>query len=205
MNSQTEPKKGLAVASLILGILSVTCLGILAGIPAVITGHMARGRTRRQPDQFAGAGMALAGVIMGYLGVLVTVVLLIVAVRTFPDLARLRGQAQDIRCINQLKQVGLALRVYANDHNDALPPDFLSITTELGSPDVLLCPEDHTRQANRNQHPGWDTNNYSYEFLVPGGKAANLVSEVVVRCPVHGHILLGDGAVQRGRSPRRGR
>src|SRR5262245_56978849 len=41
--------KTLATVSLVLGIMSVSCLWILAGIPAIITGHIAQSRARRSP------------------------------------------------------------------------------------------------------------------------------------------------------------
>ena len=65
-------QRGLAITSLVLGLLSLVCFGPLAGIPAVICGHLARGRARRLPGQYGGAGLALAGLIMGYVGVVVT-------------------------------------------------------------------------------------------------------------------------------------
>jgi hypothetical protein len=54
---------GLAIASLILSILG--CFGLTA-IAAVICGHMARKRISRDPS-LKGGGMALAGLIIGYL------------------------------------------------------------------------------------------------------------------------------------------
>src|SRR5436853_4454186 len=57
---------GKAVASLVLGILSVTILWIIAGIPAIILGHLSRSSIRRSIGELKGNGMALAGLIMGY-------------------------------------------------------------------------------------------------------------------------------------------
>jgi len=64
---------GLAIASLILGIASlVMCLGPLAGIPGVICGHMALGRIKASGQ--GGRGMAIAGLVMGYLGIVVIII-----------------------------------------------------------------------------------------------------------------------------------
>ncbi|HEV7405959.1 MAG TPA: type II secretion system major pseudopilin GspG [Chthoniobacteraceae bacterium] len=60
----------LATTSLVLGLLSFFCFSFLAGIPAIICGHKARGRVQRAPEQFGGAGMALAGLILGYFSLL---------------------------------------------------------------------------------------------------------------------------------------
>ncbi len=56
---------GLATASLVCGICSAF-LGPLTGIPAVITGHMALGRIKKSGGALQGHGMALAGLILGY-------------------------------------------------------------------------------------------------------------------------------------------
>lgn len=66
-------KKGLAIASLILGILSMVMFGILSAIPGIITGHMARSRASKDPVNYGGAGMALAGLILSYLAILISV------------------------------------------------------------------------------------------------------------------------------------
>jgi hypothetical protein len=55
---------GLAVASLVCGVGGLACA--VTAVPAIITGHMARGQIKRNPA-LRGAGMALAGLILGYL------------------------------------------------------------------------------------------------------------------------------------------
>jgi len=59
---------GLAIASLVLGILTVVaCMGPFAGIPAIVCGHLARRDCRRDPS-VGGDGLALGGLIVGYVG-----------------------------------------------------------------------------------------------------------------------------------------
>ncbi|WP_307805214.1 DUF4190 domain-containing protein [Microbacterium sp. BLY] len=71
-----RPSSGLAITSLVCGIAGVVLfwavLPMLASIAAVITGHMALGQIRRSPG-LGGRGMAIAGLILGYImiGVLV--------------------------------------------------------------------------------------------------------------------------------------
>lgn len=60
----------LAVVSLVTGILGWTLLPLLGTIAAIITGHMARGEIRRRPDQLEGDGLALAGLILGWVAVI---------------------------------------------------------------------------------------------------------------------------------------
>ena len=70
MYYQAPPTSGLAITSMVCGILGlVTCL-MLPGIPAVICGHMALNRIADPSMRLGGRGMAIAGLIMGYLSLL---------------------------------------------------------------------------------------------------------------------------------------
>jgi len=68
MNEGAAKTSAGAIASLVLGILSVLLLGLLAGIPAVICGHMSLSRISRDA-LLAGRGLAIAGLIAGYVGI----------------------------------------------------------------------------------------------------------------------------------------
>jgi hypothetical protein len=72
MEEQRKPWSGLAIASLVGGVLSLG-LGFLTGIPAVICGHLGRARIRKSGGGLRGKGMALAGVVLGYLMSVVSV------------------------------------------------------------------------------------------------------------------------------------
>lgn len=80
------PTSGLAVASLITGIagivLSFAVFPLLASIAAVITGHMAL-KQIRQNSAVGGRGMAIAGLILGYVGVGILALTIIVTVFSF--------------------------------------------------------------------------------------------------------------------------
>ena len=64
---RTEP---LSIWSLVLGVLSLAGCSFLAGIPAVICGHVGLGRIKRDPS-LDGKAIAIAGLITGYISVLV--------------------------------------------------------------------------------------------------------------------------------------
>jgi hypothetical protein len=57
-------------------------------------------------------------------------------------LEQARARAQRVATINQLKQIGLALLIHANDHGDRLALHFADILPYLGDPRVLLRPGD---------------------------------------------------------------
>ncbi len=67
----------LAVWSLVLGILGILTLGI-PSIAAIICGHLSHRRIRRSAELLTGKGLAIAGFVLGYIG-LVLGPLLIVA------------------------------------------------------------------------------------------------------------------------------
>lgn len=80
---QAGGEKGLAIASMVCGILSLVCFGPLAGLPAVIMGHMSMGRIKRGEMSADGKGFALAGLIMGYLCLVGTVLFILFYVVLF--------------------------------------------------------------------------------------------------------------------------
>ena len=71
---------GLAIASLVCGILAVvSCyFGGLTGIPAVICGHLALSKIPQSPVPISGRGMAIAGLVMGYLGILFSLAVVVI-------------------------------------------------------------------------------------------------------------------------------
>ncbi|MCK9304426.1 MAG: DUF4190 domain-containing protein [Bacteroidales bacterium] len=66
-------KTGLALSSLICGILGGWASTL--SIPAVICGHMALSRANKEPDVYGGKGMAIAGLVLGYLGLVLAIIL----------------------------------------------------------------------------------------------------------------------------------
>lgn len=106
-----RPSSGMAVASLILGVLSFACLSIFGGIPAIICGHAARARIRQFPAQYTGAGMALAGLILGYFSVAI-IAFAIVAAIVVPSFARSGEQAKIRRAEAEIASLKTALSAY---------------------------------------------------------------------------------------------
>jgi hypothetical protein len=62
---EKPPASTAAVVALVCGIL--LCLGPFTGIPAIIAGVIARRAASRAPQAIGGAGMALAGILLGVL------------------------------------------------------------------------------------------------------------------------------------------
>src|SRR5436309_5703565 len=62
-----------AIWSLVLAILSFTCGWLLTAIPAVICGHIARSKIRKSGGALRGKRIATAGLILGYLALVLGV------------------------------------------------------------------------------------------------------------------------------------
>lgn len=72
-----RPTSTTAVVSLISGLLGWTLLPLLGSVVAIITGHIARSEIRRNPESLQGDGLAVAGLILGYAGIAIGVVIFV--------------------------------------------------------------------------------------------------------------------------------
>ena len=129
----------MAVASLVLGILGLfTCggtafFGLILGIIAMVKVSNSRGELR-------GKGLALAGVVTS--GIFL-VMMPIFAALLLPALAAAKQKAQQINCINNEKQLALAVRIYSTDHDNHLPPAASwcdAIKSSVGADKTFKCP-----------------------------------------------------------------
>ncbi len=108
----------------------------------------------------------------------VIAIIAILAALLLPALAAAKRKAQRINCISNLKQVGIAFRLWEGDNGDRYPMAvttiqngakekvysasglalagygltnvFVVMSNELSTPKILLCPSDSTRNAQTN-------------------------------------------------------
>ncbi len=69
------PTNTMAIVSLVSGVISWFALPLLGAIVAIITGHMARSEIRNSRGLQGGDGLAVVGLILGYLNLLVSCLL----------------------------------------------------------------------------------------------------------------------------------
>ncbi len=134
---------GMAITSLVLGMLGILTCGItvLLSAPAgLILGIVALKKIGKSQGQLCGKGLALAGIITSG----VTIVLIpIFAALLLPALAAAKTKAQQINCVNNEKQLALAVMIYSQDHTNQLPPAATwcdAIQSTAGSDRIFKCP-----------------------------------------------------------------
>jgi type II secretory pathway pseudopilin PulG len=104
-----EPRTdGKAIGSLVCGLLAIPLFWLLVGIPAIILGHMSRSSIRKSMGRLTGEGIALTGLILGYLSVALLPVVLILAVIAIPSWLRSRQVANESAAIRNLRTITVA-------------------------------------------------------------------------------------------------
>jgi type II secretory pathway pseudopilin PulG len=113
-NSDKKLKKGLAVASLVLGIFNLLTFGIL-GLGAIIgitLSIVAMSRAKRSPYEYGGSGLATAGLITSILSVTIIVPLGIVAAIAIPNVLASARAANESGSIATLRNIHEAEATY---------------------------------------------------------------------------------------------
>ena len=115
----SQPKTpALAIWSLVLGILSLMCFSIFAAIPGVICGHKALSKIKQSSGTLTGQGLAIAGLVTGYLGILWAVIFIpLMMAIAIPNFVMARNTAQMNACINNLRQIDAAKQQWALENN----------------------------------------------------------------------------------------
>lgn len=78
-------KKGLAIAGMVLGILTIILFftglfAIICAIVGIVLSIIALKKANKEPKDYGGKGMALAGIICGAIGLLLAIIVLIIII-----------------------------------------------------------------------------------------------------------------------------
>jgi type IV pilus assembly protein PilA len=106
--AQGQPS-GKATASLICGIFFFL---LPAAVAAILLGHIAHAEIKRSGGRLIGAGRAMAGMILGYMGVATIPLILILAAIAIPNLLRARTAANEASAVGYVRMINTAELTY---------------------------------------------------------------------------------------------
>jgi type II secretory pathway pseudopilin PulG len=85
-----------------------------SAIAAVVLGHLALSEIKKSAGRLAGHGMAMAGLILGYIGVAMVPFILIIAAIAIPNLLRAKMAANEASAVGTLRTYNIAMVTYAS-------------------------------------------------------------------------------------------
>jgi hypothetical protein len=92
---QATSANGLAIASMVLGILWIYWVG---SILALVFGYIAKGQIDRSAGRQSGRGMAIAGIVLGWIGVAVLALVIVLAIAFADDIDRINTDERNGIC-----------------------------------------------------------------------------------------------------------
>ena len=157
--ASAEPSKssGMAIASLILGILGFCTAGLTA-LLGLVFGFVALSQIRRSQGSLKGRGFALAGTIVSAVAMLLIPIALAIAI---PAASKGMMQARTIGCMNNMKQLALGIMMSANDNQERFPSSNNwcdAIKKYVPAPGTFQCPAGDKSQRS----------NYAFNALLSG-------------------------------------
>jgi hypothetical protein len=117
------PKNGLGITALVLAIIGlVFCWtvagGVILGLAAVIIGFVARGRVKR--GQATNGGVAIAGIVLGFLAIIVSLVFIPIWYSVFEDV----GGTDYVDCVAKAGQDAQAIQKCVDQFRDRVETQF---------------------------------------------------------------------------------
>ena len=120
------PRNGLGIAALVIAIIGlVFCWtvagGVILGVVAVIIGFVARGRVTR--GEASNGGVAIAGIVLGFLAIIVSLVFIPIWIGVFNEV----GGSSYVDCLSKAGSDNQAVQKCADQFRDRVQNQF-SIT-----------------------------------------------------------------------------
>lgn len=100
------------------------CLPVFLSVPAIILGFMGLSAVGKSGGKLKGKGLAIAGLVLGFVTIPLIVFHMGVAVgMLMTAVGKSRDAANRINSVNNLKQIGLAMHVYSDANNFTMPSE----------------------------------------------------------------------------------
>jgi prepilin-type processing-associated H-X9-DG protein len=211
VSTPTAQTSAMAVWSLVLGVVGLMTCGVLAlitGPIGLVLGIVGMNRIQKSHGALRGRGVALTGSIVCGVSLLL---LPVMAGMLLPALAKAKAKAQGIQCMNNLKQLSLAARMYASDNKDHFPEASTwcdALQAYLGGGRPFKCPAGHSGDqcdyAFNTNLAGIQITNYSPNtvliFEAEGGWNNSGDQDAILRRPRHGRaigVAFTDGHIEQ--------
>ena len=110
-----EKTSGKAIGSLVCGIINIFPMFVVA----VILGHMSISEINKSGGRLKGRGLAIAGLVLGYLGVVAIPFILIIAAIAIPNLLRAKISANEASAIGSVRKLITAEATYQTQNAQA--------------------------------------------------------------------------------------
>jgi type IV pilus assembly protein PilA len=106
---------GKAIASLVCGLLFFVPMAFIA---AIVFGHLAISEIRKSAGRLKGEGLAMAGLVLGYIWVAGIPIFLIMAAIAIPNFLRVRMAANESSAVASVRIIETAEVTYSTNHPD---------------------------------------------------------------------------------------
>lgn len=132
-------KKGLAVCSLVIGIVSFLTLSLLGvgALLGIILASVALTKTNRNPSKYGGKGMAIAGLVLSITSFVTVVPVGIIAAIAIPNLLAARRAANEASSLVSLREIAEAEDTYYSVHQEYGTLEQLA-AAQLINPDLAV-------------------------------------------------------------------
>jgi len=105
---------GKAIVSLIFGFLPFPL-----SVVGIVCGHLSLSEIRKSAGRLKGEGLAIAGLVLGYLGIVALPIILIIAAIAIPNLLRARIAANESSAVASVRTINAAQVTYSTMHPES--------------------------------------------------------------------------------------
>lgn len=179
-SSSPKGTSALAIFTFLMGILCLLTCGLL-GVGALITvimGHVALSRIGKSHGALGGKGIAMSGLVMGYLSLLsMALIAVVVTLPVFTDLREqvTRQVSSGVTSVTNAQSIVFSCQQYANKHDGLFPENLEVLVAEkyIKDPGILIDPLLK------------DDSQTGYEYLGEGMKLSDPGDAIVLKGKSH--------------------